>query len=221
MTPHSRILRMCSLAFCAPFICGWLAAGCGGGGGGGISNDDPGDNDLNVVVAFGDSLTSNVCDCESYPSRLAGLIGKTVCNEGVSGSTAASGSGRVVSVIQSRKGAFMLILYGINDMLYGRSTTDIVSSLEKIVNSCRDNHVVPVLATYPIPIEGHEIFAGGTYRLNRGIRELADAYGLECVDLEDEFSDNGEPDASLYEADGLHPNDTGNQVMALSFADLF
>ena len=53
----------------------WCMAGCddGGGGGGGLSNKNPGSNDLNVVVAFGDSLTQgNMCDCAPYPSRLAG-----------------------------------------------------------------------------------------------------------------------------------------------------
>lgn len=217
----SRLFRRVSyILICAALAGGFGAAGCGGGGGGGLSNDNPGDNDTNVVIAFGDSLTAGEVQ-PAYPAILSGLIGKTVTNDGSYGSTAAAGAGRCASVIAARKGAFMLVLYGINDLLFGRSTDNIAASLEKIVNICRDNHVVPVLATYPIPIHGHEIFAGGTYRLNNAIRNLASAYHLRCVDLEKEFLDGSDPDPALYLPDGLHPNAEGNKIIALAFADLF
>lgn len=213
-------LRVSAILLCAALVGGFAAAGCGGGGGGGLSNDDPGYNDTNVVIAFGDSLTAGESQ-PSYPAILPGLIGKVVTNDGSYGSTAAAGSGRCAGVIANRKGAFMLVLYGINDILFGRSTDNIAGSLEKIVNTCRDNHVVPVLATYPIPIHGHEIFAGATYRLNNAIRNLASAYDLHCVDLEKEFLDGSDPDPNLYMEDGLHPNAEGNRIMALAFADIF
>ncbi len=213
--------RLSALLLCTALAGGLVAAGCGGGGGGGgLSNDDPGDNDTNVVIAFGDSLTAGEVQ-PSYPAILTGLIGKTVTNDGSYGSTAAAGSGRCSTVISKRKGAYMLVLYGINDILFGRSTSQISGSLESIVNTCRNKHVVPVLATYPIPIHGHEIFAGATYRLNNAIRNLASQYGLKCVDLEKEFLDGSDPDPALYLDDGLHPNAEGNQIIALAFADLF
>lgn len=221
MSRPNLFKRLPAILLCAALAGGLVAAGCGGGGGGGgLSNDDPGDNDLNVVIAFGDSLTAGEVR-PAYPEILSGLIGKTVTNDGSYGSTAGAGSGRCSTVIAKRKGAYMLVLYGINDILFGRSTSQIAGSLESIVNTCRNRHVVPVLATYPIPIHGHEIFAGATYRLNNAIRDLAGRYGLECVDLEKEFLDGSDPDPALYLADGLHPNAEGNQVMALAFADLF
>ena len=39
----------------------WLLAGCGSGDDG-LENKNPGANDLNVVVAFGDSITAGVGD---------------------------------------------------------------------------------------------------------------------------------------------------------------
>ena len=213
--------RLSAFILGAALAGGLVSAGCGGGGGGGgLSNDDPGDNDLNVVMAFGDSLTAGESQ-PPYPEILSGLIGKTVTNDGVYSSTAAAGASRCSSIISKRKGAFMLILYGINDLLYGRSTSEIKSSLESIVTTCQNNHVVPVLATYPIPINSHEIYAGSTYRLNSAIRELASTYSIKYVDLEKEFRDGSTPDSSLYMDDGLHPNAEGNQIMALAFADLF
>ena len=93
--------------------------------------------------------------------------------------------------------------------------TDI--SLERMVAISQDNHVVPVLATYPQPIGDRALFAEKTLLLNTGIRDLAKTAKIKCVDLEREFA--AEPE--LYEDDGLHPNDAGTEVMAQAFADLF
>ena len=202
-------------------VCGTLA-GCGGGGGGGLSNGDPGDNDLNVVAAFGDSLTQGTeCPCLSYPSRLGGLIGKSVANAGVDGSEAESNVDRTQSVIDSYQPAFMLILYGVNDIIHGSNPAGIAGALAQMVAICKENHVVPVLATYPIPNGEHDLFAPGTIGLNANIRALAAAEGIRCVDLEAEFMGDNGPDVSLYMEDGLHPNDAGTQIMAMAFADQF
>ena len=194
-------------------------AGCGGSGhAGGLRNGDPGDNDLNVVVAFGDSLThGSECECPPYPRRLDALIDKTVLNTGVSGGEATDNIGRTQEAIDKYHPAFMLILYGVNDIILSAEIGTIVDALDQMVVICEENNVVPVLATYPEPIEGRALFAPRTLLLNEGIRELAKAHGIKCVDLEREF----DADVDLYEPDGLHPNDAGTQVMALAFADLF
>jgi lysophospholipase L1-like esterase len=213
---HSGWMRVATL-----LVCGTLA-GCGGGGGGGLSNSDPGDNDLNVVVAFGDSITQgNECPCVSYPSRLAGLIGKTVVNTGVAGSKAENNVERTQSVIDSYQPAFMLILYGVNDIIHGSDPAGITGAVAQMVSICKQNKVVPVLATYPVPNGEHDLFAPGTLGLNANIRALAAAEGLRCVDLEAEFTGENGPDVSLFMEDGLHPNDAGTQIMAMAFADQF
>jgi lysophospholipase L1-like esterase len=206
-------------------------SGCGGdGGGGGLVNENPGDNDLNVVAAFGDSLTEGVEGVIPYPPRLFGLIGKTVHNEGIGGSKALENVDRAQEVIGRHHPAYMLILYGYNDIINGRRTSTVVGAIEEMVIICEQNNVVPVVATYPIPILGHQIFAYSVTVLNDDIRAMADARGIECVDLEAEFSsgetnpDNPDwdiPDPALYMSDGLHPSDAGAQVMAAAFADLF
>ena len=80
-----------------------------------------------------------------------------------------------------------------------------------------------------MPLAGHRLFFGNTTMLNAGIRSIAEAADIECVDLESEFmledeSDNSGwvvSDPAFYLPDGLHPNDAGTQVIALAFADLF
>lgn len=212
----------------ATFSAAALLAGCGDGGDG-LSNKNPGENDVRMVVAFGDSLTQgNICSCAPYPSRLAGLIGKTVANAGIHGTMAREGVNRIPDVIADHRPGFLLILYGVGDVIHGRGSDGTWAALRDMVAICRTNQVVPVLATYPIPFGGHGAFADGTRGLNAGIRALAKELRVPCVDLEKEFAGAPDPvtglakaDPDLMENDGLHPNDAGTQVMALAFADLF
>ena len=207
-----------------------LLAGCGSNGDSSLNNDNPGSNDLNVVVAFSDSITQgSECSCAPYPARLAGLIGKVVYNTGVGGSSASDNVGRTQEAINKYHPAFMFILYGVNDVIHGDGTSGIAAALSQMVFICKQNNVVPVLMTYPRPILGHQLFAGGTLSLNRSIRQIASAEGIKCVDLEQEFSAGSDPlfpewpttDPNLMSPDGLHPNDAGTQIIALACADLF
>ena len=175
--------------------------------------------DSNVIMAFGDSLTSGDSS-PSYPDILAGLTGKTVTNDGIPGSSADSGVGRAPAVILERNGACMLILYGINDLLFAHSPRQIAVSLDCIVQVCNTWHVTPVLATYPLPIRRHAEYARGTRLLNETIRHLAFSRGIRVVDLERAFMVGGKPDPALYLEDGLHPSARGNKVMARAFATL-
>lgn len=195
-----------------------------------LSNDNPGVNNLGVVVAFGDSITQgSECRCAPYPARLSAVIGKIVYNTGVGGSEAQSNVGRTKTAINKYHPAYMLILYGINDVIMGRNVNSILGALGQMVNICKQNNVVPVLATYPVPIAGHRLFAYNTIMLNNGIRTIASANGIRCVDLESEFasgSDSTNPNwitsnPLLYQPDGLHPNDAGTQIIAMAFADEF
>ncbi len=207
-----------------------LLAGCGSGDTK-LENKNPGINDLNVIAAFGDSITQgSECRCVPYPPRLSGLVGKIVYNTGIGGSKAGDNVGRTQTVINKYHPAFMFILYGVNDIIHGHSISGILGALDKMVSICKQNNVVPVLMTYPIPIAGHRMFASNTSRLNEGIIAIAEAQEIEYVDLEKEFGGSEEdpnnpgwitPNPALYEPDGLHPNDAGTQIMAMSCADLF
>ena len=225
----TRRVRFSVPNLAAVFLIG-LLAGCGDDGDSSLTNSNPGINDLNVVVAFGDSITQgSECACVPYPARLSGLIGKVVYNTGVGGSNASANVGRTQQAIDKYHPAFMIILYGVNDVIHGDATGGIAAALAQMVFICKQNNVVPVLMTYPRPILGHNLFAGGTISLNRSIRALASSEGIRCVDLEREFSAGPDPiypewpmtDATLMGPDGLHPNDAGTQVIALSCADLF
>ena len=173
-----------------------------------------------VIMAFGDSLTAGGSG-PTYPEILAGLTGKTVTNDGHPGTTAESGVVRAPTVIARRNGSCMLILYGINDLLFGHSPREIAASIDCMVHVCETWRVTPVLATYPLPIRRHAAFARATADLNDSIRRLASARGIRLVDLEKAFMVAGQPDPDLYLEDGLHPSPRGNSRIARAFAALF
>ncbi len=192
-------------------------AGCGGEGDSRLQNHDPGGNNPDVVVAFGDSITQgHYCDTP-YPMRLGILTGKTVVNAGKSGTLALNSIGRARTQIDQNQPGAMLILYGIIDVVGGYDAAAVVDALRGMVRLCKDNQVVPVLATYPEPVGPSAGLAGAIHPFNVGIRNLAKEQGISCVDLEAEFEAN----PKLFESDGLHPNDLGMHAMAMAFGDLF
>jgi acyl-CoA thioesterase I len=195
-----------------------------------LSNGNPGGNSRHVVAAFGDSITmGNRCPCPPYPAQLQPFIGKTVVNAGINGTTARASVDRTQAVINQTRPAYMLILYGVNDMIHSQGVPGTLAALEEIIRICKQNQVAPAIATYPVPVKSYRAFAFNIIALNQGIRRLAGAQGIPCVDLEREFALPGYPDASgdvhsdptLFTGEGLHPNDAGTRIMARVFADLF
>ncbi|OVE73831.1 hypothetical protein BVX94_02630 [bacterium B17] len=191
----------------------FMVSGCEDDG----SSHDYGDNDANYYVAMGDSITEGYGDAGTpYPERLAGMIGKTVANEGKSGETSDEGAARINSLLSSYKPGHLLVLYGANDVLRSRDNADIISYLRTIIQAAKSNQTVPELATLT-PITGHDgAYASAVQSLNTDIRSLASEEGVRLVDLESAFNGTGNVDAYL-QSDGLHPNSDGSQLIAESF----
>jgi len=201
-----------------PVLLLWAAAGCGGGDGGGQAPvlSDFGANNPNVVLAFGDSITAGVDGGGApYPARLAALSGKTVINSGVGGQESGAGLARLGGALASVKPGYLCILYGANDLIMGLDRETTIANLTAMVQMAQANKTVPLLATLTPMIGEHAIWNGEVNKLNDDIRSLASSLDVTLVDLNAEF---GDPAALLLD-DGLHPNDQGNQVIALAFND--
>lgn len=207
-------IRWCALLVCACLI----AVGCDSGGDGdGSSNQDFGDNDPGRVVALGDSITEGICVPAGapYPSRLAELSGKDVVNEGLCGERSAGGASRIGGVLNRYKPGYIVILYGANDAIYGMGSEQLINNLRNMCNAAIANKTVPILATC-LPMYDSHAFANGTVlSYNPLIRDLGKELGIKVVDMEKEFG----TERSFLLPDGLHPSDSGNQLMALSVND--
>jgi len=191
--------------------------GCDGGGGGGISFSDIGDNDINTLVALGDSITKGGISGSGapYPARLGAALGKTVANEGRAGEESGSGRARIGGVLSRYKPCGIIILYGANDILHFNSPESIIANLRKMIQSAKANKTVPIVGTLTPMADWHVIFQQDVDLLNTMIRQMVPQEGAYLVDFAKEFG-NG---AGLLLEDGLHPNDAGNGVMSAAAYD--
>lgn len=203
-----------------------LSAGCDDGGSGSsesVVKYDFGANNPDLVVAMGDSIAAGI-DTTPYPTMLAGLIDKTVVNEGRSGEHAYEGRARVDDVLARYKPGFLLVLYGANDILHFRGADNIVADLRYIVRAATAAQTFPILATLTPMARSHGVFDGTAQSVSHFIRAMAAEENVLVVDLEEVF-DGFDNDADPYvieaddllQWDGLHPNEAGNWEIALAF----
>ena len=199
-----------------------LGLGCGRSPTGPIH--DFGNNDPNVFVAFGDSITSGTGDTGSdapddpscvlhntefgYPPRLATLLGATVINEGVCGDTSGGGAARVQSVLSRHRPGYLLILFSPNDLFTPMDT--IIENLRFIIQAAKDNKTIPIIGTLTPAFYSHRGWEPFIEALNPRIVQLANEEGIQVADHWTAFN----MDASLLTEDGLHPNARGYEVMA-------
>jgi lysophospholipase L1-like esterase len=201
-----------------------LGAGCTGGS---DSTTDFGNNDPSVVVAIGDSITFGkhdrgleTCDHEyrntvGFCPRLQALTGKTVGNEGECGETSYGGLDKIDSVLLRWRPGVVLIDYSPNDLPYGVNAT--IANLRGMITAARANKTVPVLGTLVPAVGDHAGWEPFIVALNARILVLCDVEGLSCADHYKAFvNDPGfqESPYALLDADGLHPNSAGYDLMA-------
>lgn len=175
---------------------------------------DFGDNNPNLVVAMGDSITAGgYSGGAPWPSRFAEMVGKTVINRGISGANSIDGSGRINSVLRQTKPGYVIIWYGANDAIQGISLDATERALNAMVDAAKANKSIPVIANVMPMAGGRSIFNGRVESINDRIKSIdakkVNTYGVV----------NSDP--SLYLVDGLHLSDLGENAIALEFLDAF
>ena len=108
-------------------------------------------NSGDVVVAFGDSLTSGVGVSEhySYPSVLSELSGFKIVNSGVSGETTKEGLKRLPTVIEEHKPSLIILLEGGNDILQNKNYEGIENNLSEMIQLILDQDIEVLLVGVP------------------------------------------------------------------------
>ena len=167
-----------------------------------------------LIVALGDSLTEGfgVAKEEAYPHLLEqGLLRKghavKVINAGISGSTSASATSRLRWYIRTNPDIVVIALGG-NDGLRGLSVEHMKNNLGEAIELALSEKIQVLLAGMQIPqnygTEYTESFRNAFY-------ELAEQYHLKMIP----FLLKGVGGvSSLNQADGIHPNPEGHQILA-------
>lgn len=175
---------------------------------------DPGLNaHENTYIAFGDSVTAGYGAGEGYPSRLERkldtITSSTVYNEGVPGEWTSGGLARIESVLKNYRAKYILIMEGINDINSGHSADVVISHLRAMIKKAKIYGTIPILSSM--------IYIGGSLEdkvaneVNPAIEALAAEYNIPFVDQYSALSQYGSSDMT----DNFHPNDAGQEVMAV------
>lgn len=193
-------------------------SGCENGGSSAIGDGhDFGNNNPDLVVAFGDSITAGGDVSPSYVPILAGMIGKTVLDEGTPGMESGFGADNIGAVLNQQPG-FVLIFFGSNDAIMGRDSSETIDNLQAIVTACKNANVIPVLTTLPPMIGEHAAYNDGVDALNPLIASLAAQEDVPLADVHAAFVGNEE---AYLISDGLHPTEAGAEAIATTYANLF
>lgn len=179
---------------------------------------DFGENDPDLVLALGDSITAGGFSGGSpWPARFGNIVGKSVINDGIPGAMSSVGAARAPGLISNRRPGFVIIFYGANDAIQSISADATEQSIRAMVTTAQSNQAIPVLGTV-MPMTGsRSIYNGQVDRINERIRSIGRSEGVKVVNLNRAIRRG--PDR--YLVDGLHLNTAGEELVALEFNDAF
>ena len=166
------------------------------------------------IVFLGDSLTAGLglATDQSFPS----LIGKKlkergldydVINAGVSGDTSAGGLRRLDWSLEGDVRVLIVALGG-NDALRGLPPRELKKNLSTILDRARDRKIAVILAGMEAPPNNG---ADYTREFRSVYSELASEYKVRLIPF---LLQGVAGDASLNQADGIHPNVRGAEIVA-------
>ncbi len=166
-----------------------------------------------TLLALGDSLTSGLGleASEAFPAKLEAALksrypGLKIINGGVSGDTAADGLARLDWALTDEVGGLIVAL-GANDALRGLDVSQTETALNAImVKAQLRNLPVLILGMKAPPNMGPDYVA----RFDGLYPRLAAKYKVLLYPF---YLDGVAADASLNQADGIHPNGLGVDVI--------
>lgn len=167
------------------------------------------------LIVLGDSLSEGygVAKDAAYPAVLekklhdAGKKEWTVINAGVSGSTTASGVGRMKWVFKNKPDVVLLAL-GANDGLRGLKVEESEKNLAAAIEYAQKEKVRVILGGLYMPPNYGKDYTG---KFKKMYEDLAKKYKVTFIPfILDKVA--GNPKYNL--ADGIHPNEEGHKIIA-------
>lgn len=171
-----------------------------------------------TLVILGDSLTEGygVTRDKAFPALLEKKLNAQnkqlwkVVNAGVSGSTSASGPGRVKWLLKT-KPDLIIVALGANDGLRGTPVETTEKNLDEVIRSIQKEKIQVMLVGMQMP---PNYGPGFTKRFAEIFPALAKKYKIPLVPF---MLDKVAGEASLNQADGIHPNEKGHAIIADTF----
>lgn len=172
------------------------------------------------ILILGDSLTAGygIAQKDAFPKQMEILLQKKhpnieVINAGSSGSTTASGPGRMQWHLKAKPDILILAL-GANDGLRGLPVKDAQDNLQKVIDIAKQNGIKVIIAGMKIPMNYGEDYRQSFEKI---FVDLASKNKIPSIPflLKDVASIQ-----DLNQADGIHPNEEGHKIMAKTVAEV-
>ena len=167
------------------------------------------------ITAFGDSITRGYgSDTGGYPSRLSDLLNanskpSVVANFGEDSENTYNGVSRIDGVLTAFPANIVLIMEGTNDIIVGLSAEATKFNLQAMITKIKTAKMTPLLSTLtPSDRSGSATLIPEVW--NPMIKTLASSNGIQLVDNYAATS----PTWGALNGDGIHPNDSGYQIIA-------
>jgi acyl-CoA thioesterase-1 len=176
-----------------------------------------------TILFFGDSLTAGygLSPEEAFPALIEKQLNKTgprvkVVNAGLSGETSAGGLGRIDWIMRQPIDIFVLEL-GANDGLRGLPVAQTISNLQAIIDKvkARQPDVKIVLAGMMVPPNMGPKYANDFKSIYPDLAKKNKATLIPFI------LDGVGGDEKLNQADGIHPNVEGHQIIANNLMKVF
>jgi acyl-CoA thioesterase-1 len=163
------------------------------------------------VVAIGDSIGTGFGIATPWPVLLGQSLGAPVNNNSISGEQTNYGVRIIGDRLDAVQPTHVVILLGTNDAIRG-SVSNAIANLQTMVDAARQRNVIAIVGTLP-PITRSNAEDARAQQINQGIRTLN---GATVVGVRAALGDG-----SGFIADGVHPNQSGQQVISDAFAGAF
>ena len=167
------------------------------------------------IVALGDSLTAGLglLESQAYPALLqqklqADGYGWEIVNAGVSGDTSAAGRARFEWALQQQNVRLLILELGANDGLRGLPVDQMKKNLAAIIEAAQGRNIGVLLAGMEAPPNYGPEYAASFRQV---YRDLARQYHVTLVPF---MLDRVAGISSLNQADGIHPNAEGSEIVA-------
>jgi acyl-CoA thioesterase-1 len=164
--------------------------------------------DKPVVLLLGDSLSAayNIAPTRSWPYYLQARLSKyTVVNRSISGATTAQGLALLPDALKQHKPAIVLLELGANDGLQGKPLSLIEENLSQLIQQAKSQTDQVLLIGIRLPPNLGKRYTEGFYAL---YERLAQRYKIPLVPF---LLEGVAADASLMQADGLHPTEAAQE----------
>jgi len=168
---------------------------------------DSGKTKLAKVLVISDSIGTGYGKATPFPDRIANAVTVDLVSDSVNGRQTMDGLEIVREQLNLHKPSHLIVLLGTNDAKNGIVETAI-ENLQEIVEVANGVGVVAIVGTLPPNLRSME-YNEFSSRISSGIRDLN---GAEIADIQNSFGDG-----STTIADGIHPNDIGQQIIADTF----